>query len=183
MLPGHDLIAQECLEVSAIAQARYVSKGNFTTAPYLLAELDSRGGQLLIEKLLSLAIKVRFLDDRMGLLRRFGRDLLTIGRYYNDGVLDDDGVTIREALNKLIHHDSIEVHIEEVTAHVVGISSLPAEPAELYKIPLGSYDKQNVLVTVCGRRYGAPWQFDIELFTLINEVLRVLNLSASEASG
>lgn len=116
MLPGHDLIAQECLEVSAIAQARYVSKGNFTTAPYLLAELDSRGGQLLIEKLLSLAIKVRFLDDRMGLLRRFGRDLLTIGRYYNDGVLDDDGVTIREALNKLIHHDSIEVHIEEVTA-------------------------------------------------------------------
>ena len=170
-LPSHANILQECLEVCALAQARYVSPDNFNTLPYLKHVLESQADVRLVESLLALAVKARFLDDRESILRAGDRRLRAIGRYYENGTAKDSAVCIREALNKLVHHQSLQISTDTVSCWVVGAEGSAGERRLLQE---GAHHTQRVIVTVEGERNGTPWRFEISLFTLLNELARVL---------
>ncbi|MGH8061515.1 MAG: hypothetical protein ACREO7_05820 [Pseudoxanthomonas sp.] len=171
LLPGRETISQECLEICALAQARFVSPDNFTTLPYLQNSIEAQAEQLLIEKLLAAAIKTRFLDDKTSILKAKDRRLLTIGRYFENGVPNDQVICIRHALNKLVHHQSISIAVVPST---VNVFSAPIPTPESRRIPVGTHDRESVIVSVDGKYQGSTWQFDIDLFTLLNEMIRIL---------
>ncbi|SCZ62906.1 hypothetical protein [Thiohalomonas denitrificans] len=79
---------------------------------------------MLLEKLLGLAIKARFLDDQTGILKQHDRRLLAIGKYYENGVLKHEAISIRLVLNKLIYNTTISVGTDARTCVV-----FPSEPS------------------------------------------------------
>jgi len=99
-LPGSDRIIEETIELFGIANTLFVSKKSqehLYTRPYLAKGLEENGRRLLIEKLLSVAIKLRFLDDQSKLLGVHDRS--------NAGILiikgEEKQVGLREAMNKI----------------------------------------------------------------------------------
>ena len=74
--PGSDRILEETVELFGLANALFVSKesqGYLSTCPYLAKGLEENGRRLIIEKLLSITIKLRFLDDKRKLLAAHDR--------------------------------------------------------------------------------------------------------------
>jgi hypothetical protein len=172
LLPGRDSIIQEAIEICSMAQAAFVSPSNFTTLPYLQHAIEESAGRVLIEKLLNLAIKARFLDDQTGILKEKDRRLLSIGRYYESGTPKDDAICIRLALNKLVHHKTIFVSNDSHQCIIFPVAS--SAPSENRKIPEGIHRRDRMLITVEGKYNGQAWSFEIDLFQFLNEVLRAL---------
>ncbi|WP_141104353.1 hypothetical protein [Noviherbaspirillum denitrificans] len=172
LLPGREGIAEDILLVCALAQAAFVTGANYTALPYLEHLVHDRASQSLIERLLSIAIRTRFLDDRTKLLKLKDRRQILIGRYTEDGVEKASEVCIRLALNKLVHHNSISVAVEDFSCIVV----VPIEPypSDMKLIPAGPHKGKRVIVSVEGEHRGAKWLFAIDLYKLMDEMLRVL---------
>jgi len=171
-LPGRDGIIDDLLIVCALAQGAFVTPENFSALPYLQHLLQDRSSEALIERLLAMAIKTRFLDDQTGLLKEKDRRQILIGKYFEGGVEKDDEICIRLALNKLVHHDKIAVRVEEWGAIVVGMRD--PQPPGTKLILAGPHKGKRVIVSVEGAHRGRPWQFDIDLYKLVDEVLRAL---------
>ena len=110
-LPSHENILEEILVVAALAQTSLVSKGNFSALPYLESLNSSKSSQLLIEKLLGIAIKARFLDDKTQLLKTRARSQILIGKYFVDGTRSAESLPLRECLNKIVHYETIDVDV------------------------------------------------------------------------
>jgi hypothetical protein len=171
-LPGRDGIIDDLLIVCALAQGAFVTPENFSAVPYLQHLLRDRSSEALIERLLAMAIKTRFLDDQTGLLKEKDRRQILIGKYFDGGVEKNEEICIRLALNKLVHHDKIAVRVENWGAIVVGHKDEQAPGMKL--IPPGPHRGKRVIVSVEGSHRGRDWQFDIDLYKLVDEVLRVL---------
>lgn len=118
---------------------------------------------------MSISIKVRFLDNAGGLLRRHDRRLITIGKYREDDVECPEQICIRHALNKLVHHKTINVSVVAKEMHVVAAST--AKYSKL--VPLGNHSADRVIVNVRGNYGGRAWEFEIDLFILLDELMRV----------
>jgi hypothetical protein len=171
-LPGRDRIADELLLVCALAQSAFVTPQNFSALPYLEHLIRDRSRQALVEGLLSIAIKLRFLDDQTDLLKQKDRRQKLIGKYTEDGLEKTDDICVRLALNKLVHHDSIKVRVDDWSGIVV--SRDDEEPTDMKLIPPGRHKGRRVIVSVEGKYKGTPWRFDIDLYKLMDEMLRVL---------
>lgn len=168
-MPGEESITEDVLLVAALAQASLVSVQNFAAVPYLQHIIVERSDQVLIEKLLAMSIKLRFLDDRTSLLKLHDRNLLTLGKYFEDELRTLDGICIRMALNKLVHHQTIRVYVEDWGAIIVDAGSSPLPGAKL--IPLGPISSKRVTICVEGKYQLRKWRFEIDLFLLLNEVI------------
>lgn len=169
-LPGTDRILEETIELFGLANALFVSKefqGYLSACPYLAKGLEENGRRVIIEKLLSIAIKLRFMDDQSKLLAAHDRS--------NAGTLIEKNVKkqvgLREALNKIIHHTSIEVFARPSKISVTD-QKTPIHVKEL-KIPEGSYSGFNIFVRTEGAKGNQSWVFHTELTYLANEILRV----------
>lgn len=169
-MPGQESITEDVLLVAALAQASLVSVQNFAAVPYLQHIIVERSDEVLIEKLLAMSIKLRFLDDRTNLLELHDRNLLTLGKYFEDDLRTLDGICIRMALNKLVHHQTIRVYVEDWGAFIVDAGSSPFPGAKL--IPLGPISSKRVTICVEGKYQLRRWRFEIDLFLLLNEVIR-----------
>lgn len=172
-LPGKETICNEILVVCALAQTAFVSKHNFSALPHLSLLFENRSKQAVIESLLSIAIKTRFLDDQINLLRANERKNPLIGRYFEDGVEQPQSVSIRYALNKLVHHKTIALAIKPWTCFVVDVDPTPHAGGP-HIVELGSHSGERVTITVSGRHEKKEWRFDIDLYKLLEEVLVVL---------
>ena len=176
-LPGEQRIEEECVEAFALAHTTYVSfkdKNQFATLPYIREKLDSHHAQLLIEKLLSIAVKVRFLDDQSGILKKYDRELASLGVVHvQDG--EEEPIGIRVSLNKLIHHTTISVRSFDVFSVVVSVPGTRANPSEL-QIPTGQYSEHPFYVEAEGTEHRKSWTCRIDLSRLLDEILRVLRL-------
>lgn len=177
-LPSRDGIIDELLVVSALAQNAFVTPHNFTALPYLQHLINDRSKQAIIERLLAIAIKTRFLDDRTKLLDR-DRRLNLIGRYTEDKAECADKISIRTALNKLVHHDKIEIVVASWSAIVVATENSP-ENTKL--IQPGPHRGKRVIISLEGTDQSKkkPWAFDIDLYKLIDEMLRVLDFESQQ---
>lgn len=172
ILPGREGIAEDILLVCALAQAAFVTGANYTALPYLEHLVHSRASQSLIERLLSIAIRTRFLDDRTELLKLRDRRQVLIGRYTEGEVERAGEVCIRLALNKLVHHDKISVTVEDFSCIV--LASIEPEPSDMKLISVGPHKGKRVIVSVEGEFRGSKWLFAIDLYKLMDEMLRVL---------
>ncbi|WP_303907371.1 hypothetical protein [Thiohalomonas denitrificans] len=172
LLPGRESIVQEAIETCSLAQMAFASLGNLTTVPYLRHEVMEASARMLLEKLLSLAIKARFLDDQTGILKDYDRRLLTIGKYYENGALKDDEISIRLVLNKLIHNRTISVGTDALTCVIFPADA--SAPPESRKIPNGTHHRDLVIVTVEAQYRDKEWRFEIDLFQFLNELVRTL---------
>ena len=173
ILPGHEGISEDILLVCALAQGAFVTGENYTALPYLEHLVHGRASQSLIERLLSIAIRTRFLDDRTELLKLKDRRQILIGRYTEGGVEKDSEVCIRLALNKLVHHDKISVTVEDFSCIVV--AQIEPEPSDMKLIAAGRHKGKRVIVSVEGEYRGSKWLFAIDLYKLMDEMLRVLD--------
>lgn len=176
-LPGEEGIVEDCIVVFAIAHTYYVSalsRSYFVPFQYVRKNTEQNADRILIEKLLALAAKIRFLDDRNEVVKRFDRKLHAIGKHCIDGKEVDD-VCIRTALNKLIHHRSISVGTEDKSVIVIGGGK---DTGDL-KIPEGSYKERHVIISVEGEYRNQNWRFELDLFVLLNEIQRVFYLQQS----
>ena len=174
--PGVDAIIEEILIVGTLAQCSLVSLSNLRTVPYFSGLVTDRAAQLLMEKLLAISIKVRFLDDSTDLLKKFDRRIITIGKYTEDGVDCKSEICIRNVLNKLVHHKTIDVSIQLRDIFVTGVTF--KEGTKYSKtLPPGSHKVEHVMVAVEGYYSKKLWRFEIDLFILLEELLRVFELS------
>jgi hypothetical protein len=176
-LPGEEGIVEDCINVFAIAHTYYVSaisQKNFVPFQYLRKNIEENADRILIEKLLGLAAKVRFLDDRTEVVKKHDRKLRTIGIHYIDGKETDD-VGIRTALNKLIHHQRISIETEEKSILVVGGGK---DTGDL-KIPEGGYKEKHVIIKIKGEYRSQAWRFELDLFILLNEIQRLFFIQQS----
>lgn len=176
-MPSHERITEDVIELFGLANARYVSMGHghLTTHPYLSKAIENNADQLIVEKILSIAIKFRFLDDQNKVLNRHDRE--------NAGKLIDNSscitskpreVGLREALNKIIHAQSIEVRAQS-TNITVDDHHTPIAERELV-IKAGSYSGFSIYIRTEGVAVNnKPWVFNTEISHLINEALRVLH--------
>lgn len=169
-LPGSDRILEETIELFGLANALFVSKdaqGHLSTCPYLSKGLEENGRRLLIEKLLSIAIKLRFLDDKSSLLAAHERS--------NAGVLIVDSVEnkvgLRDALNKIIHHKSIEIFAQP--SNITVTNQHASFPAKELKITEGYYSGFSIFIRAEGKNGKQNWVFHTELTQLTNEIFRV----------
>jgi hypothetical protein len=181
-LPNQESIIEDTLNVFALAHTYYVStlsKNKFSTFQYFKKEIEENIDRILIEKLLILAIKIRFLDDKIKILEQFGRENAGIGKYV-EGNKENNKVTIRLALNKLIHHESISVKTEDRNIFVLHAKSKTQN--QEVQIPAGMYPESLVLVETTGEFKQKKWQFILDLFTLLNEILRVFHIYESNKS-
>jgi hypothetical protein len=170
-LPGRDGVVEDILLVCSLAQTAFVARTNYTTLPYLEHLVNERASQKLIEQLLSIAIRTRFLDDQTKLLKRKDRRQPLIGRYTEGGIEKASEVCIRHALNKLVHHDTISVSVEDV--RIIAVATIDSGPSSTKLIPAGQHKGQRVIVTVGGEYRGDKWSFAIDLYKLLDEMLRV----------
>jgi len=168
--PGSDRIFEEIIELFSLANALFVSKefrGDLSACPYLAKGLEENGRRIIIEKLLSIAIKLRFMDDQCKLLAIHDRS--------NAGILIEKNIKnqigLREALNKIIHHKSIEVFAQPSKITVTD-QKTPILTEEL-KIAEGTYSGFNIFVRAEGAKGNQSWVFHTELTYLTNEILRV----------
>lgn len=173
-LPGHDGITEDVLLVAALAQVSLLSLENFTTLPYLQHLIKGRSDQALIEKILAMSIKLRFLDDRTDLLRVHDRKSILIGKYFEDDVHIDAGLGIRAALNKLVHHMKISVTVEQRNTTVLKLIN-KTHPTDEKVIPHGHHSGMRVKISVEGMYKDKNWRFEIDLYSLLNEILRSLD--------
>lgn len=171
-LPGHDGIADELLLICSLALGAFVTPQNFSALPYLEHLIRRRASQSLTERLLSVAIKTRFLDDQTDLLKQRDRRQILIGKYTEDGLERNADICIRLALNKLVHHDHIAVRVEDWGCIVM--PSAAPKPTSTKLTPVGLHNGKRVIVELDGSHKGKPWHFDIDLYSLIDEILRVL---------
>ena len=174
--PGSDRICEETLELFGLANALFVSndkQGHLAPHPYLARGLKENAEKLIIEKLLAVAIKLRFLDDHTSLIKASDRS--------NAGILVVDsvetGLGLREALNKIIHHRSIQVFAQPSNTTIINVKTSPRENEIL--IPEGSYPGFSIFVHAQGTQGNKDWSFHTELIHLSNEILRILHLDNS----
>lgn len=174
-LPSHDNIVEEILVVAALAQTSLVSKKNFSALPYLDNLIAVKSSQVLIEKLLAIAIKTRFLDDKNQLLKIKARGQILIGKYFICGARSEDILSIRECLNKLVHYKTIEVKVQPWKTTV--LIPIEVEPnLENIKLIAGGHHKgQRVIITIEGEYGAKSWRFEIDFFKLLDELLRVFS--------
>jgi hypothetical protein len=170
-LPGHENILEEILVVAALAQTSLVSKGNFSALPYLDSLNSNKSSQLLIEKLLAIAIKTRFLDDKTQLLQTKARSQILIGKFFEDGKRKEDALSMRECLNKIVHYGTIHVDVQSWQAIVLDTNE-PILPNEKVIQP-GAHKGERVTVTIEGEYQRKKWRFEIDFFKLLDELLRV----------
>jgi hypothetical protein len=173
--PGQDRITEEVVELFGLVNARYVSigQGHLETRRYLSKALEGQAERLIIEKLLSIAIKIRFLDDKNRLLTKHDRanaGLLTENSTSLDSQPKDIGM--REALNKIIHAESIEIKVQQTNIRVENKSCTLSEEELLVKE--GRYLGFSIFIRTEGAHQKKPWVFKTELTHMINEILRVL---------
>jgi len=176
-LPGTEKIAEECVELFSLANTRFISAGaqsSLVRYQYVFNDLSMRGDQLIIEKTLAIAIKIRFLDDQSHLLKGLDRKSPHIGHLRIEGI-EQPNIDIRTALNKLIHHISIGVEIKPTSVTILQVAA-PTTLPDL-QIPPGHYEGLTVVIKTTGEQRQKPWEFEVDLFELINEILRVLYLA------
>jgi hypothetical protein len=181
-LPAAQGIIEDCLFVFALANTNYVSavsKNKLHVFQYVRNDINENADRLLIERLLALAVKVRFLDDQSGILRVHDRKTPAIGRFTVEGNDSSDELSIRLALNKLIHHRAIGVTTEDRNVWVIP-SVIPGgmETGELL-IPEGNYTDSHVDIKIEGEYKGKKWVLNLALFVLLNEILRVMYVERS----
>ena len=172
-LPSHENIVDEILVVAALAQTSLVSKNNFSALPYLDNLIAVKSSQVLIEKLLGIAIRTRFLDDKNQLLKLKARSQILIGKYFVCGTRSEDILTIRECLNKLVHYKTIEVNVQPWKTTVLVPIEIEPNLENIKLIAGGHYKGERVIIIIEGE-YGAKnWRFEIDFFKLLDELLRV----------
>ncbi len=179
ILPGTERIIEESLELISLANTFFVSSqglGKIAPHPYIDEALSGRSERLIIEKLLAVAIKVRFLDEKTQILKSRDRAIPSAGKVESAG--GEIGVGLREALNKIIHHEEIELSSVESNTTVVP-STHPASSDELLIIP-GQYRLYQIQIVAKGKKGKEDWRFETDLFRLVNEVLRVFYLDSKE---
>jgi hypothetical protein len=177
-LPAAQGIIEDCLFVFAVAHTYYVSaisKHKLQFFQYVRKDIAENADRLLIERLLTLAAKVRFLDDQSGILRTYDRKLRTIGKFTVGGKDASDELSIRLALNKVIHHRQISVTTED---RGVFVGRSHKETGDL-KIPLGQHTESHVVVKTEGEYRNEHWVLGLDLFVLLNEILRVVYFQQS----
>jgi len=168
--PGSDRIIEDGIELFGLADALFVSKeaqGHLSTRSYLAKGFEENGRRLIIEKLLSIAIKLRFLDDKSNLLEAHDRSNAGIVT----GKSGEKEVGLREALNKIIHHESIQIFAKPSKITVTDQNT--QFPAEEIQIAEGTYPGFSIFVCAEGKEKNKNWVFQTELTHLINEILRV----------
>lgn len=158
--------------VFAVAHTYYVSalaKNKLSPFQYFRKTIDENAERILIEQLLALAVKLRFLDDKTGLVKKYDRKLRTMGDLSVENE-KPEGIDIRTALNKLIHHKTISVIADDKSVVVVGSGIMTGD----LQIPQGSYSESHVIIKTEGVQQSSQWKCEIDLFSLLNEILRVL---------
>lgn len=174
--PGREGVVDDVLHVAALAQAAFVSPSNFVTLPYVRDLLGEAANRALIERVLTMSVKLRFLDDRAGrrLLTQDQARLYLVGKLSVGDDQEDKPLKLREALNKLIHHEHIEAATEDRRSFVIPFSDPPPE-RELKTIPIGQHISSRVVIRAHGHNQDStPWTCEIDLFSLLNEVLLAL---------
>lgn len=176
MKPRLETINQELIEIFSLAHTYYVSAitlNKFVPYQYIKHEIEKNTDSYLIEKILSIAIKIRFLDDKIKILREKDRNNLAIGKLYIENEKEEENINIRFALNKLIHHEKISIKTESLNIFVA--QNIKDENPEPIQIPSGKYEEIQVLINTEGHHNKKKWKFELDLFILINEILRVFH--------
>jgi hypothetical protein len=158
-----------------LAQTSFLSQTNFSTLPYLEAAVASDAERLLIEKLLSVSVRVRFLDDRTQVLLRNDRKSQNIGYYSERAGVRAGKIDIRQALNKILHHDSLLLTVDE---RLISVFPSPTPTLEPKLIPLGNHKRYIVYLLVHGSLGKNTWALNIDLFALLNEIIRSIEHEA-----
>lgn len=170
-LPGTEKIFDEALEIVALSNAQYSSnrlEDNFITSPYVMKGLDERSDRLIIEKVLAVAIKLRFLDDQRNLIK--DNDRKNSGQVNVRGETNEVG--LREALNKIIHQNSIKLFSQK---RKVRVSEEFGNEIGYLKIPPGVYEANCIYLETRGKKGQEQWIFNADLTHLINEILIVVS--------
>lgn len=174
--PDRSKIEDECVLLYSLVDLLFTKRQplrSFAQFQYLAQKVDVRAETLLAEHLLSVAVKVRYLDDRAQILNRHDRKQVHVGDLSSgESCLQ----SLRWALNKLIHQASIKFSTRQHNGIVIGGSSGSAEEI---CIPEGLHSDEVVIVQIAGIERKVPWDIELNLTQIINEVLRVLHLDRS----
>ncbi len=84
----------------------------------------------------------------------------------------DKTIDIRNALNKLIHHESISVQIYDHRVTLV-LAKKDEVPNKEVSIPTGAYTEVQVLIEVSGTYNNNKWNLSLDLFQWLEEILRI----------
>ena len=178
-LPGLEKIIEESLEMFSLANTLFVSNESqriLAPHPYKEKFISENGHKLIIEKILSIAIKLRFLDDQYQLLE--DHDRKNSGQVIsNKNKLE---IGLREAFNKIIHSQSIEIFSQPAKL-TVSREYGEGSDSELL-IPEGVYKSHSIFIEAKGSKGKNEWVFNSELLHLSNEIFRVISHFKSKPS-
>lgn len=172
-LPGHERLIDEVLEIVGIAHTFCIEKDNFKSLQYIQNEAIARIDRILIEKILALSIKYRFLDDRVSLLNNYDRKHPRLGKYTIDDKKVEE-IRVRTVLNKIIHHQNISLTVEHQNVTVLNTESTPGE----IDIEPGHYTHSALILKLTGTDNKKNWNLNVNIFILFNEILRIEHLYA-----
>lgn len=177
-LPGLEKIIEESLEMFALANTLFVSSQSQKTLaphPHIEKIISENGHKLVIEKLLSVAIKLRFLDDQFKLIEEHDRK--NSGQVKSGKNIYEIG--LREAFNKIIHSKSIEMFSQPTK--VVVSREYGDSPGLSPRIPEGIYKSHSIYIVARGYKGSDEWVFNSELTHLSNEIFRVISHFKTDA--
>lgn len=169
-LPSIEDISRESVEMLAMANILIVAskgQGFLKVFPYAEQVVSEIGPSSIIEKLLSVSIKLRYLDDRTDILSQYERK--NFGQVRTGKKIDCIG--LRESLNKIIHSKSMNISFKSrrfVVSKIYGDESVGLQ------IPEGSYEGCSMFLEAQGSQRGKQWVFNTELFRFSDEVFRVV---------
>ncbi|GAA0842914.1 hypothetical protein GCM10009113_11850 [Marinobacter szutsaonensis] len=181
-IPSIATVTDQCLMIFSLSDMlirQRRSEDSFRQFQYVADVIDNRASVLLAEYMLEMAAKLRFLDDREELLKRYERHQVRVKNY--QGVEEISLRDIRWALNKLIHQSRISFSVKKQDTIV--LPSPPESKGRELDKPVGLYKDKVVMVLVEGRHNGRAWKHEFSLAQLLNEILRIVFLKNLDESG
>lgn len=175
-LPKIEAVRKEVLEVFTLADCYYLSfldKKRFALFPYLRNLLDRSAESEIIERLLSISIKLRFLDDHENLFRKI-KPRLSYGKFLVEGEKQKE-FKFREVTNKIIHSKEISVKIFTHGTIVLDAEKQWNKGNNENLIKPGEYWESHILICAKGESINKKkWYVELNLFQFLNDVEKLV---------
>ncbi len=172
-LPKIDAVRKEVLEVFTLADCYFISfldKKRFSLFPHLKKLLKSSAKSEIIEKLLSICIKLRFLDDHKKIFSKY-KQRKSYGTFLVEGE-SQDVFQLREVANKIIHSKAISVKLITEGAIVFDTKGQWNQGNNEDLVEPGEHWEDHILICAKGEfgKKNKKWYVELNLFQFLNDI-------------
>lgn len=179
-LPKIDAVRKEVLEIFTLADCYYLSfldKKRFALFPYLKNLLKDSAQSEIIEKLLSICIKLRFLDDHKKIFSKF-KQRQSYGTFLVEGE-KQEVLKLREVTNKIIHSKEISVRIFTYGSIVFDTKGQWDKGNNKNLVEPGEHWEDHILICAKGELGKKKWYIELNLYQFLNDVEKLAAESGS----